>query len=76
MPKISFRGESADLFFRIMALSADIDKLNDRLVARDAHNERYGTSATDPVIIDLENKWDELLNERNKLVSRLNKELL
>lgn len=76
MPKISFRGEAVDLFFRIMALSADIDKLNDRMIARDAHNERYGTSVTDPVIVDLENKWDGLLNERNKLVSRLNKELV
>lgn len=72
MPKISFRGEAADLVFRIMALSADIDELNSKMIERDAYNERHGISATDTVILDLENRWDSLLNEGNKLVSKLN----
>lgn len=75
MTKISLRGESADLFFRIMALNSRIDEINRKMLARDVHNQQFGTVDTDTVITRLENDWDDLINERNKLVNRLGHEL-
>ncbi|GAN41033.1 hypothetical protein LC1981_0252 [Lacticaseibacillus paracasei NRIC 1981] len=75
MFKISLRGESADLFMRIMALNSKIDKINGKMLARDVHNQQFGTVDTDGVITYLENEWDSLMNERNKLVNKLSHEL-
>ena len=75
MFKISLRGESADLFMRIMALNSKIDQINGKMLARDVHNQQFGTVDTDGVITYLENEWDSLMNERNKLVNKLSREL-
>lgn len=75
MFKISLRGESADLFMRIMALNSKIDQINGKMLARDVHNQQFGTVDTDDVITYLENEWDSLMNERNKLVNKLSHEL-
>ena len=40
MFKISLRGESADLFMRIMALNSKIGKINGKMLARDVHNQQ------------------------------------